>query len=162
MVSNLFDICEPRSDVLQGSVKESDFAADLAQVLRSEAPEEYTDPALFFANTYPTKGLKNILKLVAMRVQGHPGQVGAIFRLDTQFGGGKTHALIALVHAMSSLSGVLHAEEFLDPVLHPASPIRIAAFDGENADPGVWGAVERKMHLSCCFVNSLTYSDQQA
>jgi hypothetical protein len=135
MVSNLFDICEPRSDVLQGSVKESDFAADLAQVLRHEAPEEYTDPALFFANTYPTKGLKNILKLVAMRVQGHPGQVGAIFRLDTQFGGGKTHALIALAHAMSSLSGVLHAEEFLDPVLHPASPIRIAAFDGENADP---------------------------
>ena len=36
---------------------------------------------------------------------------------------------------MRSLSGVLHAEEFLDPDLHPASPIRIAAFDGENADP---------------------------
>ena len=36
---------------------------------------------------------------------------------------------------MRSLSGVLHAEEFLDPDLHPAGPIRIAAFDGENADP---------------------------
>ncbi len=75
MKNNLFDICEPRTDVLLGSLNESDFAADLSQVLRGEAPDEYKNPHLFFANTYPTKGLKNILKLVAMRVQGHPGQV---------------------------------------------------------------------------------------
>jgi hypothetical protein len=52
-------------------------------------------PELFFANTYPTKGIKNVLKLVALRVSGRPDQIGAIFRLDTQFGGGKTHTLIA-------------------------------------------------------------------
>ena len=88
MADNLFAICEPRSDVLQGVLKESDFAADLSQVLRGDAPDEYKKPELFFANTYPTKGLKNALKLVALRVLGRPEQVGAVFRLDTQFGGG--------------------------------------------------------------------------
>ncbi|WP_161794758.1 hypothetical protein [Desulfonatronum thioautotrophicum] len=49
----LFDICTPRKDVLEGKIAESDFAADLAQVLRGDAPEEYADPVRFFANTYP-------------------------------------------------------------------------------------------------------------
>lgn len=135
MADNLFAICEPRSDVLQGALKESDFAADLSQVLRGDAPDEYKRPELFFANTYPTKGLKSALKLVALRVLGRPEQVGAVFRLDTQFGGGKTHTLIGLAHAMRGLVGVSKADEFLEPVLRPATPIRIAAFDGENADP---------------------------
>jgi hypothetical protein len=135
MADNLFAICEPRADVLQGALKESDFAADLSQVLRGDAPEEYRTPELFFANTYPTKGLKNVLKLVALRVLGRPEQVGAIFRLDTQFGGGKTHTLIGLAHAMRGLYGVTNADEFLEPALRPADPVRIAAFDGENADP---------------------------
>lgn len=135
MTDNLFAICEPRLDVLQGALRESDFAADLAQVLKGDAPEEYKQPRLFFANTYPTKGIKTILKLVALRVLGRPEQVGAIFRLDTQFGGGKTHTLIALAHAMHGLKDVQNADEFLDASLRPTTPVRIAAFDGENADP---------------------------
>lgn len=135
MADNLYAICEPRSDVLQGALKESDFAADLSQVLRGDAPDEYKKPELFFANTYPTKGLRNALKLVALRVLGRPEQVGAVFRLDTQFGGGKTHTLIGLAHAMNGLTGVPNADEFLEPACRPATPIRIAAFDGENADP---------------------------
>jgi len=135
MADNLFTVCEPRADVLQGALKESDFAADLSQVLRGDAPDEYKKPELFFANTYPTKGLKNILKLVALRVLDRPEQVGAIFHLDTQFGGGKTHTLIGLAHAMRGLTGVANADEFLEPALRPGNAIRIAAFDGENADP---------------------------
>lgn len=135
MSDNLFSICELRQDVLQGALRESDFAADLSQVLRGEAPDEYRLPDRFFANTYPTKGLKSILKLVALRVMGRPEQVGAIFRLDTQFGGGKTHTLIALAHAMRGLSGVAEADEFLEADLQPRTPVLIAAFDGENADP---------------------------
>ena len=72
MADNLFTICEPRPDVLQGVLRESDFAADLSQVLRGDAPDEYKLPGLFFSNTYPTKGLKNVLKLVALRVLGRP------------------------------------------------------------------------------------------
>lgn len=135
MTDNLFTLCEPRPDVLQGALRESDFAADLSQMLRGDAPDEYKQPALFFANTYPTKGLKSILKLVALRVLGRPEQVGAIFRLDTQFGGGKTHTLIALAHAMQGKAVASEADEFLDASLWPTTSIRIAAFDGENADP---------------------------
>jgi hypothetical protein len=61
--------------------------------------------------------------------------VGAIFRLDTSYGGGKTHGLIALAHAGRGLAGVPNAAEFIDPALLPTEPVRIAAFDGENADP---------------------------
>lgn len=81
MTDNLFITCMPRADVMQGSLKESDFAADLAQVLRGQAPDEYKKPVLFFGNTYPTRGIKTVLKLVAQRVLGRPEQIGAIFRL---------------------------------------------------------------------------------
>jgi predicted AAA+ superfamily ATPase len=127
MADNLYAICEPRSDVLQGALKESDFAADLSQVLRGGAPDEYKRRELFFANTDPTKGLTNALKLVALRVLGRPEQVGAVFRLDTQFDGGKTHTLIGLAHAMNGLAGVPNADEFLEPALRPATPSPPAA-----------------------------------
>ena len=57
-IPSLFDICIPREDVQKGTITESDFAADLSQVLRGDAPEEYRNPARFFANTHPTRGLK--------------------------------------------------------------------------------------------------------
>ena len=46
-----FDLCVPRDDVRTGGIRESEFAADLAQVLRKQAPPEYQDAATFFANT---------------------------------------------------------------------------------------------------------------
>ena len=61
--------------------------------------------------------------------------MAAIFRLDTSFGGGKTHGLIALVHAARGMKGVPNAAEFIDPALIPRGDVRVAAFDGENADP---------------------------
>lgn len=131
----IFEICEPRDDVVQGTIQESDFAADLKQVITGEAPEETKNPALFFANTHPTQGLKNLLLNVCRRLSGHGGEVSSIFRLHTQYGGGKTHALIALTHAAHGMQGVGNVAEFLEPSLVPHHRVRIAAFDGENADP---------------------------
>ena len=102
-----------------------------------DAPDEYKRPGLFFSNTYPTKGLKNVLKLVTLRVLGRPEQVGAVFRLDTQCGGGKSHPLIALAHAMGGLADVSDADEILEPALGLAKSVRVAAFDRENAGPAV-------------------------
>ena len=131
----IFDLCEPREDILRGTITEADFAADLAQVLRGEAPPQYRDPALFFANTHPTRGLRDLLRNVCQRLGGGGGEVSAIYRLDTQYGGGKTHALIALAHAARGLTGVADVAEFVDPALLPHGGVRVAAFDGENADP---------------------------
>lgn len=135
LMKTLFDICTPREDVLAGAVKESEFAADLAQVLRGDAPKEYQDAAVFFANTHPTEGLKRLLDNVCRRLSGAGGEASAIFRLDTQYGGGKTHALIALTHVASSARGVPNIAEFVLPELLPVGEVNVAAFDGENADP---------------------------
>ncbi len=131
----IFELCQPRDDVVRGAIQEGDFAADLAQVLRGEAPDETKIPALFFANTHPTQGLKNLLHNVCLRFAGRGGEASAIFRLHTQYGGGKTHALIALAHAAGGMQGVANVGEFIDPAIVPRSRVRIAAFDGENADP---------------------------
>ena len=132
-MKTLFEICTPRSDILKGDIRESDFAADLAQVINGTAPIEYTQPHLFFANTHPTQGFKALLKTVCQRLQGVGGS--AVLRLDTQYGGGKTHSLIALTHAAQGMKGVNNIAEFIDPNLVPTSKVRLAAFDGENADP---------------------------
>lgn len=131
----IFDICRPRPDVLAGKVADTDFAADLAQVLTGKASADYREPGRFFANTFPTRGLKNLLANVCRHLSGAGDAVGAVFRLDTSYGGGKTHGLIALAHAGRGMAGVSNATEFIDPSLLPAEPVRIAAFDGENADP---------------------------
>lgn len=132
-MKTIFDICSPREDILQGNIHESDFAADLAQVINGSAPEVYKEAALFFKNTHPTKGLQDLLRTVCQRLNGQEGI--AVLRLDTQYGGGKTHSLIALTHAASGMQGVENVEEFIDPALVPQEQVDIAAFDGENADP---------------------------
>jgi hypothetical protein len=132
-MQNLFTICTPHDDILQGRVQETDFAADLARVINGNAPAEYQDAEKFFHNTHPTKGLQELLKNVCKRLIGEGGT--SILRLDTQYGGGKTHGLIALIHAASGMKGVSKVEEFIDAALIPQETVKIAAFDGENADP---------------------------
>ncbi len=131
----IFDACEPREDILRGDFTDADFAADLASVLRGTGSAAYADPAQFFANTYPTRGLKSLLTNVCRRLSGKGGEAAAIFRLDTSYGGGKTHGLIALVHAARGLADAADASEFIGRELLPEGPVRVAAFDGENADP---------------------------
>jgi hypothetical protein len=133
-VPTIFATCKPKQDVLQGKMADAEFAADLAQVLRGNAPAQYADPGLFFSNTYPTRGLKDLLLNVCGRLSNGQG-VASIFRLDTSYGGGKTHGLIALVHAVRSGRTIPNIGEFVDPALLPAGNVRIAAYDGENADP---------------------------
>lgn len=71
----LFEICAPREDILQGALTEADYAADLAQVLKGTAPKEYQDPAIFFSTTHPTRGLRNLLSNVCLRLGGKKDQV---------------------------------------------------------------------------------------
>tara|TARA_R110001606_G_scaffold365537_1_gene520435 strand:+ start:1013 stop:4072 length:3060 start_codon:yes stop_codon:yes gene_type:complete len=131
----IFDVCVPRDDVANGSVTESDYAANLANVLNRTAPPDYADAPTFFKNTFPTEGLRELLANVCGRLSGRGDSVSSVFRLDTSYGGGKTHGLIALIHGANGMKGVTNTAEFFDPTLVPAEEVRIAAFDGENADP---------------------------
>lgn len=134
-VPTIFDLCVPRGDVLDGTSADSDYAADLSHVVGGKGrADQYSKPEVFFANTYPTRGLQNLLANVCARLTTGGG-VSSIFRLDTSYGGGKTHGLIALAHAANGMKGVPNSAEFLDPALIPSGKVGIAAFDGENADP---------------------------
>jgi predicted AAA+ superfamily ATPase len=66
----VFGTCEPKEDVLTGMMAKADFAADLAKVIRGTASDDYKIPARFFANTYPTAGLKNLFRNVLARLTG--------------------------------------------------------------------------------------------
>jgi hypothetical protein len=79
--------------------------------------------------------MKDLLKAVCSRLTGRGGEIGSIIRLHTQYGGGKTHGLIALVHAARGMKGVPNPGDFVSPEPIPTVPVRVAALDGENSDP---------------------------
>ena len=83
---SIFELCKPRDDVAKGTISDSDYAANLANVLTGRASRDYTDAPTFFTNTYPTEGLKELLANVCGRLSGRGESVSAVFRLDTQTG----------------------------------------------------------------------------
>lgn len=89
-------IAIPHDDILGGRLTMDVFAADLWEVYKGRSAEEYQDPTQFFQKTYVTAGLTNLLDVVHKRLQGSGGD--PVLQLQTPFGGGKTHALIALYH----------------------------------------------------------------
>ncbi len=89
-------IAVPHDDILQGRLTLDVFAADLWEVYQGRGPEEYRDMDLFFQKTYLTEGLKNLFAVVEKRLKGQGGD--PVIQMQTPFGGGKTHSLIALYH----------------------------------------------------------------
>src|SRR5438874_13555607 len=120
----IFSTCKPRADVEAGSIRDDEFMADLSRVVNKTAPEDYLDPAAFFAKSYATRGMKELLKAVCLRLSGRGGEVSSIIRLGTQYGGGKTHALIAIVHAVRGVESVANLSNFVDPSILPSCAVR--------------------------------------
>lgn len=89
-------IAIPHKDILDGRLTMDVFAADLWEVSRNRGPEEYKDAETFFRKTYLTEGLGNILSIVERRLNGKGGD--PVVQIQTPFGGGKTHSLIAMYH----------------------------------------------------------------
>lgn len=86
----------PHKDILEGRLTMDIFAADLWETFTLRAPEDYRDPDIFFEKTYLTEGLKNIMDIVERRLKGLGGD--PVIQIQTPFGGGKTHSLIAMYH----------------------------------------------------------------
>ncbi len=96
------EIITPHSDVASGRFEQAEFAADLSEVVAGNADPEYQDPHDFFARTYLTEGLRTLLVGAVRRLSGQGGD--PVIELQTNFGGGKTHSLIALYHLTSGVS----------------------------------------------------------
>src|SRR5712692_8727671 len=131
----IFDLCKPRREVLAGELPDAIFAADLWDVISGTAHKDYRDPSRFFAGTHPTENLKLLVQEVAERLAGVSGGT-PVFRLETGFGGGKTHSLIAAVHVaregdrLAARLSDYRIERFPIP-----GEARVAAFVGEESDP---------------------------
>ena len=90
------EIAVPHEDVLKGTFQQSEFAADLSKVHEGAASEEYQNPTLFFERTFITEGMRLLLDSVIRRLSGQGGD--PVMQLQTAFGGGKTHTLLAVYH----------------------------------------------------------------
>ncbi|MBX6773122.1 MAG: AAA+ family ATPase, partial [Chloroflexi bacterium] len=93
------EVVSPHPDVASGRYQQAEFAADLWQVYLGEGSDEYRDPLEFFHRTYLTEHLKRLLIGAVRRLTGAGGD--PVVQLQTNFGGGKTHAMLALYHLFS-------------------------------------------------------------
>ena len=93
------DVIVPHPDVVTGRYQQAEFAADLDQVRQGKGSSEYTDPVEFFRRTYITGGLKDLLRIALRRLNGQDAD--PVIELQTNFGGGKTHSMLALYHLCS-------------------------------------------------------------
>jgi len=93
------EVVQPHPDVASGGYLQAEFAADLWQVHLKQAADEYQDPEEFYRRTYLTEGLRTLLAGALRRLNGEAGD--PVVDLQTNFGGGKTHSMLALYHLFS-------------------------------------------------------------
>lgn len=93
------EVVNPHKDVASGRYQQAEFAADLWQVHIGEGSDEYRKPVEFFRRTYLTDSLKKLLVGAVQRLTGTGGD--PVVQLQTNFGGGKTHSMLALYHLVS-------------------------------------------------------------
>lgn len=128
------EVAIPHSDVLHGRFSQAEYAADLTQVHAGRAEPEYLDPVKFYDRTFITEGMRLLLDAVVRRLAGQGGD--PVIQLQTAFGGGKTHTLLAVYHLASGqtppgrLPGV-------GPILDAANivqlePARIVVLEGTD------------------------------
>lgn len=97
------EVITPHDDVARGQFNAAEFAADLHQVATGQTTQrEYSDPQEFFARTYLTEGLKDLLDRAVRRMSGDDN-ASPVVNLQTNFGGGKTHSMLAVYHLFSGL-----------------------------------------------------------
>lgn len=135
MLRSIFETCVPRDEVLGGNLSEDVFAAKLKQVVDGNAPLVYQDPNTFFANTFPTNGLKTLISEVFGRLTG-VDTGSPVIRLETSFGGGKTHDEIAIWHIARNGRQISGLDRFVDDItIIPDRPIQVAAIACQDLDP---------------------------
>ncbi|WP_457573181.1 ATP-binding protein [Desulfolithobacter sp.] len=131
------EVVTPHKNVLEGTFQESEFAADLHKVANRTASREYQDPALFFERTFITEGMRLMLESVIKRITGRGGD--PVVQLQTAFGGGKTHAMLAVYHLArnekppSNLPGIPPILDSLGVTDLP--PAHVAILDGNSLSP---------------------------
>jgi predicted AAA+ superfamily ATPase len=134
------EIVTPHADVASGRYQKAEFAADLWQVHLGEGSDEYRKPEEFFRRTFLTESLKRLLVGGVQRLAA-PGEPGGdpVVQLQTNFGGGKTHSMLALYHLFSGvdparLSGV--EAVLAEAGVQHLPPVKRVVLVGNKISPG--------------------------
>jgi predicted AAA+ superfamily ATPase len=132
------EVAHPHRDVLEGTFQQSEFAADITAVRKGEATKEYQDAKAFFERTFITEGMQLLLTSVARRLNGQGGD--PVIQLQTAFGGGKTHTMLAVYHlatrscSLNDLSGIQAVLK--TGGIKDVPRAKIAVLDGTAMSPG--------------------------
>lgn len=143
------EIIVPHPDVLSGTFQQSEFAADLTAVRTGKATPEYGDAKAFYERTFITEGMGRLLTQVAQRLNGKGGE--PVIQLQTAFGGGKTHTMLAVYHLASrkcALGELMGIPALLDQTgLIDVPQAQIAVLDGAAHAPGqAWKQGKQTIH----------------
>ena len=132
------EIAIPHTDVLEGTFQQSEFAADITAVRDGKATREYQEATAFFDRTFITEGMRLLLLQVAQRLNGQGGE--PVVQLQTAFGGGKTHTMLAVYHLAtreSSLQDLAGIPAILDQTgMMDIPKAKVAILDGTAHAPG--------------------------
>jgi len=132
------EVAVPHPDVLGGTFQQSEFAADITAVRNGNASKVYQEAGPFFERTYITEGMRLLLTQVAQRLNGTGGE--PVVQLQTAFGGGKTHTMLAVFH-LATRSGSLKDLAGIPTLLDAAGVMdvpraKVAILDGTAHAPG--------------------------
>ena len=135
-----YKVAIPRKEVREGrSFNPDEFAIALEQVVAGTAPEDYRDPAQFFARTCFTRALREHSGMVLRRLAGKTENTSPVLTLITQFGGGKTHTLTTLYHLATNGDAAAGYDGVADLVresgLGSIPKAKVAVFVGNAWDP---------------------------
>jgi len=135
-----YKVATPRKEVREGrSFNPDEFAIALEQVVAGTAPEDYSDPAQFFARTCFTRALRDHAGMVLRRLSGRTDNTSPVLTLITQFGGGKTHTLTTLYHLVTNGDAVAGHNGVADLVreagVGSVPKAKVAVFVGNAWDP---------------------------
>ena len=131
-----------RVEITSAELSQKQFAADLHDVMLGVNPGIYHDPKEFFALTYPTARLRDLVRDVLWRLAGKSEK--AVRQLYLTFGGGKTHSLVTLVHLATdpeALPNIPAVEQFRShcglPEGFPRARVAAVVFDHLDAEQGM-------------------------
>jgi hypothetical protein len=135
------EVVRLRDDLRSGDLPLHLFAADLYEVMMQNGKRPiYENPDSFFALTYPTHNLRNLVREVVLRLAGKNDK--AVRQLELTYGGGKTHTLITmrhLVHDPAKLPDLPAVREFTETIGQALPNARVAAlcFDKLDVETGM-------------------------